>query len=100
MCPARRAMQSLIDPARKSGQQASGILYLTARREDSVNATAIPLKNSAGEVLAVLIGGDFARRHGGGAAAHSRDCLWRGERRNSAGDRLQLVDCGAGVAAD
>ncbi len=47
-------MQSLIDAGRNSGQQASGILYLTPRREDSVSATAIPLKNSAGNVLAVL----------------------------------------------
>ena len=46
--------KSLIEQARKSGQQASGILYLTQRREDSVSATAIPLKNSAGKVLAVL----------------------------------------------
>jgi len=46
--------QPLIDAARKTGQQASGILYLTDRREDSVNATAIPLKNEAGAVLAVL----------------------------------------------
>ncbi len=45
---------SLVDRARKSGQQASGILYLTPRREDSVSATAIPLKDSAGNVLAVL----------------------------------------------
>ena len=47
-------MRSLIDRARNSGQQTSGILYLTSRREDSVSATAIPLKNSAGNVLAVL----------------------------------------------
>jgi len=46
--------QPLIDAARQSGQQASGILYLTERREDSVSATAIPLKNQAGAVLAVL----------------------------------------------
>jgi len=45
---------SLIDQARKSGQQTSGILYLTSRREDSVTATAIPLKNAAGNVMAVL----------------------------------------------
>ena len=31
------------------------MLYLTSRREDSVNATAIPLKNETGAVLAVLI---------------------------------------------
>jgi signal transduction histidine kinase len=47
--------QWLIDAARKTGQQGSGILYLTNRREDSVNATAIPLKSEAGNVLAVLV---------------------------------------------
>jgi len=46
--------QSLIDPARKTGQTTSALLYLTSRREDSVNATAIPLKNEDGIVLAVL----------------------------------------------
>ena len=45
---------SLVDRARKTGQQASEILYLTPRREDSVSATAIPLKNSSGNILAVL----------------------------------------------
>jgi two-component system, NtrC family, nitrogen regulation sensor histidine kinase NtrY len=44
----------LIKAARKSGQQSNGILYLTPNREDSVAATAIPLKNSGGTVLAVL----------------------------------------------
>jgi signal transduction histidine kinase len=47
--------QSLIDSARQSGQPASGILYLTGRREDSVSATAIPLKDGSGNVMAVLI---------------------------------------------
>ena len=46
--------QSLIDSARTSGQQSSGIIYLTGRRKDSVNATAIPLKSDSGNVLAVL----------------------------------------------
>ncbi|HUN83008.1 MAG TPA: ATP-binding protein [Terracidiphilus sp.] len=46
--------QSLIDAALKSGQSANAILYLTAHREDSVNATAIPLKSQTGAVLAVL----------------------------------------------
>lgn len=45
----------LIDQARKSGQQASGIIYLAPHREDSVSATTIPLKNSAGNVMAVLV---------------------------------------------
>jgi len=44
----------LIETALKSGQQQSSILYLTDRREDSVNATVIPLKNDKGDVLAVL----------------------------------------------
>jgi signal transduction histidine kinase len=46
--------QNLIDAARRSGQPTSSILYLTDRREDSVNATAIPLKSDDGTVLAVL----------------------------------------------
>jgi signal transduction histidine kinase len=46
--------QSLIDSARTYGQQTSGILYLDGQRKDSVNATAIPLKDDAGNVLAVL----------------------------------------------
>jgi signal transduction histidine kinase len=44
----------VIGQARRTGQNANGILYLTAKREDSVAVTAIPLKNSAGAVLAVL----------------------------------------------
>ncbi|WP_109487420.1 sensor histidine kinase [Occallatibacter savannae] len=44
----------LIKAARGSGHDASGILYMTPDRADSVAATAIPLKNSAGGVLAVL----------------------------------------------
>jgi nitrogen fixation/metabolism regulation signal transduction histidine kinase len=46
--------QSLIDAARRTGQQSSSVLYLTRRREDSVSATVIPLKNVTGSVLAVL----------------------------------------------
>jgi two-component system, NtrC family, nitrogen regulation sensor histidine kinase NtrY len=52
--PGAARYQPLIDSARKSGQEASSILYISSRREDSVNATAIPLKNEAGNVLAVL----------------------------------------------
>ncbi|MGA9673121.1 MAG: ATP-binding protein [Terracidiphilus sp.] len=46
--------EPLIRSAIRSGQQTSSILYLTGRREDSVNATAIPLKSDKGVVLAVL----------------------------------------------
>ena len=47
--------QPLIDAARKSGQQASGIVNPSGRREDSLNATAIPLRNQAGNTMAVLV---------------------------------------------
>ncbi len=47
--------QSLIDAARKTGLQVSGIVSPTTRREDSLSATAIPLKNERGEVMAVLV---------------------------------------------
>lgn len=46
---------ALIQRARNSGQQISNILYLGDRREDSVSATAIPLQDPSGRVLAVLI---------------------------------------------
>lgn len=49
--------RALIDAARRSGQQTNGVVNLTDRREDSLNATAIPLKNQAGDVMAVLIVG-------------------------------------------
>jgi len=47
--------ESLIVTAFNSGKETSSILYLTDHREDSVNATAIPLKSDKGDVLAVLI---------------------------------------------
>ncbi len=52
--PGAAHYRSLVDAARRYGQQTSGILYLSDRREDSVNVTAIPLKDPAGNVLAVL----------------------------------------------
>jgi two-component system nitrogen regulation sensor histidine kinase NtrY len=47
--------QALIESTLKTGQQQNAIVYMTNRREDSANATAIPLKNETGHVLAVLI---------------------------------------------
>lgn len=47
--------ETLIEKARSSGQQSSGIVELTGRRDDSVNATAIPLKDASGTVAAVLV---------------------------------------------
>ncbi len=46
--------EPVIRSAIHTGQQASSILYLTNRREDSVNVTAIPLKSDDSHVLAVL----------------------------------------------
>ena len=52
--PSAERYAALIERARTSGHEASGILYLTPSRQDSVAATAIPLKNSDGIALAVL----------------------------------------------
>ncbi|HET8635572.1 MAG TPA: hypothetical protein VFL96_01850, partial [Acidobacteriaceae bacterium] len=50
-----QAYQQLVDQARTSGRNAEAVVYPTQRREDSVNATAIPLKGANGNVLAVLV---------------------------------------------
>jgi two-component system, NtrC family, nitrogen regulation sensor histidine kinase NtrY len=47
--------QNLVAATLRSGAETSGIVDATGRREDSLDATAIPLKNAAGEVTAVLI---------------------------------------------
>jgi two-component system nitrogen regulation sensor histidine kinase NtrY len=52
--PSAARYAEVIEAARKTGRQTSGILYLTSRREGSVNVTAIPLESSSGAVLAVL----------------------------------------------
>jgi len=49
--------QELVEGARKSGQQINGIVYPTSDRTDSLSATAIPLKNEQGDVMAVLVVG-------------------------------------------
>jgi len=53
--PSATAYQRLIDAARTAGVQTSGVVNPTSRREDSLNATAIPLKNDHGDVMAVLV---------------------------------------------
>ena len=53
--PAASQYQKPIDAARKTGQQASGIVNPTGRREDSLSATVIPLKSEDGNVIAVLL---------------------------------------------
>jgi two-component system, NtrC family, nitrogen regulation sensor histidine kinase NtrY len=45
----------LIESALKTGQQQTQILYLTGNRNDSLSATAIPLKDTSDKVLAVLL---------------------------------------------
>ena len=52
--PGATAYEKLIHTALTTGQESSGIVYLTARRRDSVNATVIPLKSQSGAVLAAL----------------------------------------------
>jgi signal transduction histidine kinase len=52
--PGAAHYQNLVDAARQSGQQVSGIVDPTGRQEDTLNATAIPLKNQSGAVMAVL----------------------------------------------
>jgi two-component system, NtrC family, nitrogen regulation sensor histidine kinase NtrY len=52
--PGANHYRSLIDSARKNGQQTSRIVNLTTNRADSLNATAIPLKDASGNVIAVL----------------------------------------------
>jgi two-component system nitrogen regulation sensor histidine kinase NtrY len=47
--------EALIQSALKTGQQVTSVIDLTGRREDGANATATPLKNESGRVLAVLL---------------------------------------------
>jgi len=47
--------EPIVEQARATGQQRSSVVYLTDRREDSVNAAAIPLKSPDGTVLGVLV---------------------------------------------
>jgi two-component system, NtrC family, nitrogen regulation sensor histidine kinase NtrY len=48
------AYEPLILSTLGAGRQSTSILYLTKRREESLNVTAIPLKNESGQPLAVL----------------------------------------------
>ena len=47
--------QPLIEQARTSGKPAPGVIYITDRRVDSVDATAVPLSAPDGSVLAVMV---------------------------------------------
>ncbi|MGA8159581.1 MAG: HAMP domain-containing protein, partial [Acidobacteriaceae bacterium] len=53
--PGAAHFQPVVDEARNSGKNATGIVYVTKKRADSVDATAIPLKGLDGSVLAVLV---------------------------------------------
>jgi len=48
------AYKPLILSTLAAGRQSTSILYLTKKREESLNVTAIPLKNESGQPLAVL----------------------------------------------
>jgi signal transduction histidine kinase len=52
--PGAEKYKDLVERALGSGNESSSILYLTPRREESVSATAIPLRNGSGRVMAVL----------------------------------------------
>ncbi|HEX8710605.1 MAG TPA: ATP-binding protein [Terracidiphilus sp.] len=52
--PGAAGYKSLIDAALTNGRETSGIVYVTANRHDSVNATVLPLKSQSGAVLAAL----------------------------------------------
>lgn len=47
--------QPIIEQAISTGQERRSVVYLTDRREDSVDAAAIPMKAPDGTVLAVLV---------------------------------------------
>lgn len=47
--------RNLIERAVATGQKSGAVIFPTARRVDSVDATAIPLKGRGGKVLAVLV---------------------------------------------
>ena len=47
--------QPIIEQARSTGQERRSVIYVTDRREDSVDAAAIPMKAPDGTVLAVLV---------------------------------------------
>jgi signal transduction histidine kinase len=52
---------SIIEQAIASGRERRSLIYLTDRREDSVDATAMPLRAPDGRVLAVLVVGNSRR---------------------------------------
>ncbi len=91
--PGAEHYRPLIDMARTTGQQTSGILYLGDRREDSANVTAIPLKNSAGNVLVVLTVA-ISRSGMVEAQQHIRAIAYGvAIGRHSARHRIQPLDC-------
>jgi signal transduction histidine kinase len=49
------AYQRLIEQAQSSGKELHSVVYVTERREDSVDATAMPLRAPDGSVMAVIV---------------------------------------------
>jgi signal transduction histidine kinase len=64
--------RSLVDQARNTGKSATGVVYPTKKRADSVDASGIPLKGLDGSVLAVLVVAN-SRRGMVEVQAHIRD---------------------------
>jgi nitrogen fixation/metabolism regulation signal transduction histidine kinase len=67
--------QTLVDDARTNGRSVEGVVYLTKQREDSMSATAIPLKAPDDNVLAVLLIAN-SRRSMVEVQAHIRDIAY------------------------
>ena len=67
--------QTLVDDARTNGRSVEGVVYLTKQREDSMSATAIPLKAPDDNVLAVLLIAN-SRRNMVEVQAHIRDIAY------------------------
>jgi signal transduction histidine kinase len=53
--PNPAAWRPVVDYARHSGEETRVLVYPTARREDSLDVTAVPLKDPQGAVIAVLL---------------------------------------------
>ena len=49
------AYRQLVERAIRTGRKSGAVIFPSARREDSVDATAIPLTGQTGKVLAVLV---------------------------------------------
>ncbi|HEX3662290.1 MAG TPA: HAMP domain-containing sensor histidine kinase [Acidobacteriaceae bacterium] len=70
--PGVARFRPVVDEARNTGKNATGVVYVTRQRADSVDASAIPLRGLEGNVLAVLVVAN-SRRGMVEVQAHIRD---------------------------